>query len=219
MLSAMKNRIAISALVCAPVLAGLSPAAEAHPHVFAEARLEVEVAPDGHVTALRHIWRFDELFSSTVLLEFDADTDLVLDDSEREDVAAVVTESIADYDYFQTITARGKDIPIEPVKDMKVLFEDGQLIIFFTAVPAERIDITASPSFGVYDPTFYTAIDFYDADNMVLNGAPANCSYEMVLPDPDEAIAQNQAALTDAFFSDPTDMSMLLATRMEVTCK
>jgi ABC-type uncharacterized transport system substrate-binding protein len=38
----------------------------AHPHVFADARLEVDVAPDGHVEVMRHVWRFDEVFSSTV---------------------------------------------------------------------------------------------------------------------------------------------------------
>jgi ABC-type uncharacterized transport system substrate-binding protein len=79
--------------------------AHAHPHVFAEARLEVAVAPDGHVEALRHVWRFDELFSSTVLLEFDADTDNRLEEPELEEVASVVTESIAEFGYFQTITS------------------------------------------------------------------------------------------------------------------
>jgi len=212
-------RTAASVLSCAAGLSGLAAPALAHPHVFAEARLEVEVAADGHVSALRHIWRFDELFSSTVLLEFDADKDNRLEHPELEEVAAVVTDSLAEYNYFQTISAGGQDIKVEPVTDMKALFEDGQLIMFFSTVPKERVEITASPTFGVYDPTFYTAIDFYDESNMVLNGAPANCTHEMVLPDPDEAIAQNQASLTDAFFNDPTDMSMLLATRMEVTCK
>jgi ABC-type uncharacterized transport system substrate-binding protein len=45
--------------------------AHVHPHVFAEARLEVDVDPAGTVTALRHVWRFDDVFSSTVLVEFD----------------------------------------------------------------------------------------------------------------------------------------------------
>lgn len=218
MLPAMK-RTFLSAIACVIGCAGGVTHAFAHPHVFAEARLEVEVAPDGHVSALRHVWRFDELFSSTVLLEFDADTDNQLEAPELEEVASVVTDSLADFDYFQSITVGSKNINVEPVKDMKALFEDGQLIMFFTVVPSERIEISSSPSFGVFDPTFYTAIDFYDDNNMVLEGAPANCNFKMVVPDPDEAIAQNQATLTDAFFNDPTDMSKLLATRMEVSCK
>lgn len=215
------KRISASALACAAGFVGLSGAASAHPHVFAEARLEVEVAPDGHVSALRHVWRFDELFSSTVLLEFDADLDNQLEEPELAEVASVVTGSLAEFDYFQTILVGGKSVGVKPVTDMKALFEDGQLIMFFTAEPDETIDIAASPSFGVYDPTFYTAIDFYDESNMELRGAPANCNFKMVVPDPDEAIAQNQASLTEAFFNEPTgnDLSSLLATRMEVTCK
>jgi len=213
-------RIAATAALGALAATATGGTAAAHPHVFAEARLEVAVSPDGTVEALRHVWRFDELFSSTVLLEFDADTDNLLEEPELQEVASVVTESISEFGYFQTITAHGKDIGVKPVDDMKVLFEEGQLIIFFTTVPAEQIEITASPTFGVFDPTFYTAIDFYDDSNMVLEGAPENCSGKMVVPDPDEAIAQNQASLTEAFFADPSsnDMSKLLATRMEVTC-
>ena len=37
--------------------------ASVHPHVFAEARLDVIVNPDHTVKSLRHLWRFDDLFS------------------------------------------------------------------------------------------------------------------------------------------------------------
>lgn len=214
-------RIAASAFFCAAALIGFAPSALAHPHVFADARLEVAVAPGGNVEIMRHVWRFDDVFSSTVMLEFDADTDNRLEDPELEEVASVVTDSLAEFNYFQTILVDDKSIDVKPVTDMKALFEDGQLIIFFTTQPVTPINVKSSPSFGVYDPTFYTAIDFVDESEMVLEGAPANCIRKMIVPDPDEALAQNQATLTDAFFNDPqgTNWSKLLATRMEVTCK
>ena len=65
-----------------PGIAALAPspawvsAAAAHPHVFAEARLEVVLNPDRTVKSLRNLWRFDEVFSSTVLMEFDKNADL-----------------------------------------------------------------------------------------------------------------------------------------------
>ena len=56
--------------------------ASVHPHVFAEARLDVVLDQDGTtVKALRHLWRFDDVFSSTVLMEFDQNGDLKLDDT------------------------------------------------------------------------------------------------------------------------------------------
>lgn len=215
------KQIAATAVLGALAIITTGRVALAHPHVFADARLEVAVAPDGTVEIMRHVWRFDDVFSSTVMLEFDADTDNRMEDPELEEVASVVAESLAEFNYFQTILVGDKSVDVKPVTDMKALFEDGQLIIFFTTQPTETVNIESSPSFGVYDPTFYTAIDFVDESEMVLEGAPANCTREMVVPDPDEALAQNQATLTEAFFNDPqaTDWSKLLATRMEVACK
>ena len=55
---------------------------------------------------------------------------------------------------------------------------------------------------------------------MVLIDAPEGCGHQMVIPDPEEAIAQNQDSLTEAFFNDPegNDWSKIFATRMEVRC-
>jgi ABC-type uncharacterized transport system substrate-binding protein len=49
---------------------------------------------------------------------------------------------------------------------------------------------------------------------------PKGCKSTVVRPDPDQAIAQNQATLTEAFFNDPagTNMSKIFATRLEIEC-
>ena len=56
---------------------------------------------------------------------------------------------------------------------------------------------------------------------MAVKDLPANCTRAVIRPDPDEAISQNQASLTDEFFTDPTgtDLSKIFATRLELTCK
>ena len=90
----------------------------------------------------------------------------------------------------------------------------------FRLTPEEAIALDGNLHFGVYDPTFYTAIDFYDDANLVVADMPDNCGKEVVRPDPDEALAMNQQSLTDAFFNDPGgyDVSQLFATRLELTC-
>lgn len=191
----------------------------AHPHVFAEARLEVAVA-EGNVKALRHVWRFDDLFSSTVLFEFDQNRDLQLDAEELDMVGAVIHESLAEFDYFQFVTSNGKDVEMKAPERIMALFEDQQLMIVFESLPAEPLPLDGDLHFGVYDPTFYTAIDFYDDDNLVVAAMPEACTKEVVRPDPDEAIAMNQQSLTDAFFNEPggVDYSKLFATRLELSC-
>lgn len=215
------QRTIVPTAVLAALLVSTVPAS-VHPHVFAEARLDVVLDPDRqNVRSLRHLWRFDDVFSSTVLVEFDKNADLQLDDGELDEVSKTVYESLAEYDYFQIVTVDGKDVGMKPPANLMANFQDNQLIILFESEPKEPLKLAGKVDFGIYDPTFYTAIDFIDDDNMAVDGGlPASCQREVIRPDPDEAIAQNQATLTEQFFTDPsgTDMSKIFATRLELRC-
>lgn len=207
--------MATLALVCAA-----STPAFAHPHVFAEARLDVMVNGNREVEALRHVWRFDDLFSSTVLLEFDRNQDLTLDAEELQEVADVVHESLAEFNYFQVVTANGRDVGMQPPERLMADFVDGQLIILFESRSAGPMPLQGRVEFGVYDPTFYTAIDFVEDSYMNVENLPEGCSRAVIRPDPEEAIAQNQQTLTEAFFNDPggNDLSKIFATKLEIRC-
>lgn len=217
----LKSRFIRSAATA--LLASVLPTtALAHPHVFADARLELTIAPDGTVQQLAHVWRFDDVFSSTVLMEFDKNGDLQLDRQELADLGNVINGSIAEFKYFQTVLDNGKDVKMARPTDLAADFTDNRLLIIFTSKPEKSLKLAAGHkiSFGVYDPTFYTAIDYLNDNDLVVKGLPAGCSSKVVRPDPDEALAQNQATLTDAFFNDPagTDMSKIFATRLEIDC-
>ncbi len=194
--------------------------ASVHPHVFAEARLDVTVNPDETVKSLKHLWRFDDVFSSTVILEFDKNADLKLDDSELDEVSQTVFASLAEYNYFQLVTVDGKDVKMKPPAQLMANYENDQLIILFESEPAQPLKLSGKVDFGIYDPTFYTAIDFTEDANMVVSQMPADCTRAVIRPDPDDAIAQNQKTLTDAFYNDPTgtDLSKIFATKLELTC-
>lgn len=209
------------AAAAAAILLGSATPALVHPHVFAEARLDVVVNPDRTVKSLRHLWRFDDLFSSTVLMEFDKNSDLKLDDAELQEVANTVHSSLAEYNYFQLVTEDGKDVAMQPPPKLIANFEDQQLIILFESTPKAPLKLSGKVDFGVYDPTFYTAIDFTDDANLSVVDMPADCKKSVIRPDPDEAIAQNQSTLTEAFFNDPTgtDMSKIFATKLELNCQ
>jgi ABC-type uncharacterized transport system substrate-binding protein len=208
-----------SVLGLAALFASTGPAS-VHPHVFAEARLDVVVNPDQSVKSLRHLWRFDDLFSSTVLVEFDKNSDLKLDDAELQDVSKTVYDSLAEYNYFQLVSVDGKDVAMKPPAGLMANFENNQLIILFESEPKEKLALKGKVDFGIYDPTFYTAIDYTEDENMAVKDLPASCTRAVIRPDPDEAISQNQANLTDAFFNDPagTDLSKIFATKLELTC-
>lgn len=200
----------------------LSPAAAmSHPHIFAEARLEVVAGEDGTVSELRNVWRFDEMFSSSVVLDFDKNSNLKLDPDELAEVGQTVLESLEEFSYYTTITEDGKDVKVGKPDAINVDFQDGQLLMFFTLKPGQAMPLKGKLTFGVYDPTMYASMDFPADDNMVVVGDRFSaCKHQVVRPDPDEVLAQNEGTLTDAFWNDPTgtDMSRLFATRLEVTC-
>ncbi|WP_322987662.1 DUF1007 family protein [Hoeflea sp.] len=206
----------------AAIAALIAPSiALAHPHVFAEARLEVETTADGYVSELRHVWRFDEVFSSSVMLDFDMDGNFELDAGELAKISELVTDSLSEFDYYTTLTVNGVDAAFTLPEAIKVAFQDGQLLMFFAEVPSDKLPLKGKIAIGVYDPTMYAALDFMnDADMAVTGSSAATCARAVIRPDPDEIIAQNQDSLTEAFYDTTTsnDLSKLLATRLELTC-
>lgn len=193
----------------------------AHPHVFAEARLEVVAGDDGTITELRNVWRFDEMFSSSVVLDFDNNSNMKLDADELAEVGQTVLESLEEFSYYTSITEDGKTIKVAKPDAINVDFQDGQLLMFFKIKPGESLPLKGTLTFGVYDPTMYAAMDFATDGDLVLVGDKfAACKHQVVRPDPDEVLAQNKDTLTDAFWDDPagTDMTKLFATRLEITC-
>jgi ABC-type uncharacterized transport system substrate-binding protein len=216
----MFGRHTIAALVTASALVAATAPAGAHPHVFAEARLEVVIGEEGTVSELRHVWRFDELFSSTVLLEFDTNADLKLSPEELAEVGRIVHESLGEFNYYTFVDHDGGEVAIAAPDVINVDFRDGQLLMFFAVQPESALPLAGTLSFGVYDPTMYTAIDFLNDRDLVVEGNAGNCQAAVVRPDPDEVLAQNQQSLTEAFFENPesNDFSKFFATRLELKC-
>ena len=207
------------AAALAAALMAMSPvAAPAHPHIFAEARLDVAVNEAGEVEALRHLWRFDDLFSATVIMEFDTNGDQQLDHDELETVSGVIYGSLEEFNYFQLVTRDGADVTMQRPPELMASMENNQLIVFFEAKPQDPLPLRGKLVFGVYDPTFYTAIDFVEDEYLAVDNLPSSCTRTVVRPDADEIVMQNQDTLTDEFFTDPTDMSKIFATRLELAC-
>lgn len=207
--------LAALAAICAPL------PALAHPHIFVDARLEVVAAGNGTISELRNVWRFDEMFSASVLLDFDKNTDLKLDEQELAELGETMRTSLADFHYFTTITADGATVAVKKPDAIHVSYEDNQILVFFAVQPEKELPLKGKLTFGIYDPSMYTALDFPTDGDLVPQGSGFSaCKHQVVRPDPDEVIAQNSDTLTDAFFNDPTgtDMTKLFATRLEVTC-
>ncbi|WP_144049205.1 DUF1007 family protein [Liberibacter crescens] len=202
-------------------LISLSTKVLSHPHIFIEAHLEVAVSPDDNKLELRNVWRFDEMFTSSVIIDFDKSGNLRLDPDELAEVSKTIRESLAEYDYYITATVDGQKMIINKPDIINSDIQNNRLIMIFSIKLNKTAPLSGKFVFRLCDPTLYTSISFIDDKDLIAVGNHfSKCNHKVVRPNPDEVIAENKSTLTDAFFNDPTgtNMQKLFATRLEMTC-
>ncbi|WP_102958673.1 DUF1007 family protein [Mangrovicella endophytica] len=213
----MAGGLAFAAMLCA------AAPALAHPHVFAESHMEIVGSPDGKLHSVRNVWRMDELFSSTVLVDFDKNKNGSLDDDELTDVGKTIRESIAEWSFYTFVRSGGRTLKMKAPDEIRTLYRDGQLLIFFEMLADEPIDLKTPLTVSNFDDTFYVAFDFADANAFQLVDMPQGCSKQLVVPDEDEAAQEWVNSIAglgpdEKVPDDGVDYSQILATRAEVKC-
>ncbi|MEX6505485.1 DUF1007 family protein [Jiella sp. M17.18] len=209
-------------------LAGATAAA-AHPHVFVDARMQIIGDKSGHLVAIRNIWWMDELFSASVIPDFDANANGRLDSDELKAVGKQVKQSIAEWSYYTFLSHGADDIAMQPPGDFDVIYSPskGKLLFTFTMKPKHPVDLTKEAvTFSVYDKTYFVAFDFPDEGRFELKNLPDKCRKQFVVPSPDDeakrwmsSIAQFNSDQTVPTPSDGVDFSKVLATRLELDCR
>ncbi len=178
--------------------------AGAHPHVLVDVNLEIVRNSAGAVTELRHVWRFDEIFSSTVMLDYDTNGDGELSHEELEEVSKTVTQSIGEQDFFTEVRYKGKTIKFVPPPKIMVSYQDGQILMFFAETFKTPVPAVPGPLLiSVSDPTYFVAMELADESAIQITGNGAACKVSIVRPDFDKLYSQNSAALTEEFFNNP----------------
>lgn len=182
--------------------------AAAHPHVFVEANLEIMRNDDGSVTSLRHVWRFDPLFSSTVLLDFDANANGSLEPEELDEVSDIVTKSIGEQGWFTEVRLGLRQLEFQAPERIMVDVVEGQVLMFFETAFAQPVETgTAAFRVSVADPTYYVAMDIVSEAAVQVTGKGEACQIAISRPDYDTLYAQNQTTLTEQFFENPETVS------------
>lgn len=216
-------------LIGLPVVVAVTCAATAalaHPHVFVEPHVEIVGDAAGLFTAIRNVWRMDELFSSSVVVDFDKNANGALDPEELDAVGETVRQSIAEWGFYTFAEIGSRDVKLGAPDKIHTLFEDGQLIFFFELPVTEPIDLTKQPvKVANFDESFFVAFDFKGAEDFQLVDLPGGCAKTIHVPDEDEAAKawMNTIAGIGPDEEVPQDQANayadILATRLEVSCK
>jgi ABC-type uncharacterized transport system substrate-binding protein len=210
------------------LLAGLSAillpsAADAHPHVFVDAKVEVVFDQQGRMAAVRNIWQFDEAFSQYAVQGLDSDEDGKLSDEELQPLAKVNVESLKEFDFFTFLSVGVTDAAFVPPQEYWLESHDGRLTLFFTLPLSEPMAVGAKTTLEIFDPEYFVAFDFVKQDPISLRDAPLGCS--AVHHRPQELDAAT-AAILSQIPADQRDLppdleaaALSMANYVSVTCK
>lgn len=134
----------------------------AHPHVFIAQNTRI-VFDDKGLAGFRVSWAFDEMFSSLIAADFDADQNGKLDKKEVRVIREKAFGYIAEHNYYIHVDIDGKPFAVKYVTEFNAFLKGGKLHYDFF-VPC-HVRATAHPKkikLSPYDPAYYSSIYFPD---------------------------------------------------------
>ncbi|SIT21180.1 DUF1007 family protein [Achromobacter sp. MFA1 R4] len=222
--SACHGLAALSA-VAALLAAG---AASAHPHMWIDARAQIEINAEQRITAVRQVWRFDDMFGAyaTQGLKKGKDGSLPAETLKgmAQDWMKALGEPISHY--FTRVTVDGKSAAFGAPRDARVEWnpKTSRLTLTFTLPLAQPVAPGAGGAqVDIYDPTYFVAYAF-DEKGAVSLGGPRSAACTADYRKPKEldwktmqqlaAIPADPDALPDELFA----ITKGLTHRIDVRC-
>lgn len=196
----------------------LPAGAMAHPHVFVDTALRLELDADRRVTAVEVTWKYDDLYSLLIMQDMgvDDDGDGRLTDAELATIQGWDMQWIDGYagDLYLT-GADGKSVSLSQPEPISTGVEDARLISRHRRTLETPVD-AGNLTLRAFDPEFYTAYDLTLGVTL-----PEPCTANVVQPDQDSAYAEAMAIMA-AFPEDAVEVPMLghvFAETVTLTCR
>jgi ABC-type uncharacterized transport system substrate-binding protein len=176
----MQTSYFLRIILVAGFMAVFAPMAVAHPHVWVTARAQAVFNAKGEITALRHTWTFDEMYSAFVTEGQGKDGQLMTKE-ELAPLAKTNVESLAEFDYFTFAKAAGKNVEFGPPEDYSLEQQkDKRVVLRFTLPLNTPASTSKAFSFQVYDPTYFVAFEMEDENPVSMAGAQKDCSVNVL---------------------------------------
>lgn len=192
--------------------------ADAHPHVWVKLKTEIVYAPDGAVTAVRHAWAFDDMFSAYALQGIHHAKKGQYTRDELAALAQTNVDSLKEYDYFTYAKADGAKLKFAGPIDYWLEYGNSVLVLHFT-LPLKTPVTAKTFQVEVYDPTIFVDFEFAKENPVSLSGAPPQCVASFVQPHqptPAEQLRLSQLDSTPLDASSP--FAQMFANRMLAKC-
>ena len=103
----------------------------AHPHVFIEGKASFIFNKDG-LESINVEWMFDEMFSTMILTDYDANKDKKFSANEVKKIKDEAFSNLKDYKYFTFIRINKKPFKVKYVTDFNVSMSGKNMIYHFS---------------------------------------------------------------------------------------
>ncbi|MEQ8285651.1 DUF1007 family protein [Thalassospira sp.] len=175
------RKTVLASLVAGISLLATSPSALAHPHVWIDANAEF-VFENNQITAIHMHWLFDDLFSMTLIDEFDENFDTRFFGEENTTVRDNAFNALADVSWLTHLRRNEELVSFANATDFKADITDDRRVSYdFKLMLATPIDPTKDDiSLSVYDAEYYIDIAFTQVDPVLFaNTKELSCHFEM----------------------------------------
>ncbi len=198
----------MTGLLCKLALAsaatlGLIGVAQAHPHIFIDAKATIVFNDAGELTQIRNSWTFDEAFSVWQIQGLDTNNDGITSSEEMQELADENIKGLAEYNFYTSAGETASSLPFASMDDARFVFADNRSTLSFGIEPQGPYRIRNKLEIAVADPEYYVAIAFHSPADITLENAPAGCAVH--LEPPRELSPDLQARLFDL----PSDVTKL----------
>ncbi len=161
-------------------------AAWAHPHVFIHAAVDAVFDREG-LAGFRVRWVFDEMFSSTIRMDYDLNDNSQFEPSEVKALEKGAFSNLKNFNYFVHVDIQGKPFEVSFVKDFDAEIKgEKMLYAFFVPCHVRATDRFKDIHVAIYDPEFYCSVFLVEDPLAYENREPYETSYR-VEDNPDRA--------------------------------
>jgi len=123
------------------------------------------------IIALTQSWTFDEVFSDTLIQQFDANGDGAFDSLESKAVAKGTLPNLKKFRYFNYVWVDGKDIgAVDPVDFVAVAKNKKVTFVFTVKLPKPVDPKTQKLKVEINDREFYVEVDLAKDQPVLFNG-------------------------------------------------